>query len=315
MDKDLVYNNIFELINEGFFFEKYKELTNDVNEELTEDNTKYLENISANIFNAILIGCQLFDEKDKITKFVDMFALYLNSDLLENFLPEFDISEQEALERLKHGFGIHFTTINIASEIQKSGVLSGFGKNSMFTEEENRIINQASIEQRKNNPEAEMNLNYLFTGFGAGVSSYGSMTTGYWMYHTPESLSFLFGNISKRNKEKSMKFVLNNISSLSEDNKKITFDTLYNIYDRLIGESQEVCCLLIDRDSFEYEKNIYYNSSIPTVVEKRPYSHGFNSLMDNDMKISNNIEVNNLKFISIPTIRELERQKKEMLIK
>lgn len=175
------------------------------------------------------------------------------------------------------------------------------------------IIEQASKEQRENNPKAEETLNYLFKGWGTGVSSYGSLTNGFWMYHTPESLSFLFGNISNRNKEEAMKHIYDNISALSEDNKKKTFNIMSNIYDRLIGDEQEVGCILIDRDAFKYEVDYYYDTGYPIAVERRPYSENLDDLMSNDCKISNNIDVSNLKFLRITTVIELERQKYEIL--
>ena len=156
-------------------------------------------------------------------------------------------------------------------------------------------------------------LNYLFRGFGTGVSSYGSMTNGFWMYHTPESLSFLFGNISNRNKEESMKCVSNCISALNPIDKQKTFKAMSDIYDRLIGDEQEVGCILIDRDSFTYEVDYYYHTNPPTQVERRPYSNGFESLLSNDCKITDDIDIKNLKFLTIPTIKELERQKNEIL--
>ena len=52
MDKELVYNNIQNMINNGSFLKKYSKLTEGVPYE--EENIKFLEETSANIFNAIL---------------------------------------------------------------------------------------------------------------------------------------------------------------------------------------------------------------------------------------------------------------------
>ena len=312
MDKEKVYKNIYIMINGGLFLEKYMELTENIDlNEYSEEKIEYLENKAANIFNAILIGCQLFDDNERILKFINMFSSHIEPQFLERFLPSLNITEEEALERLKHGFGVHFTTVKICDEIKKRGWLIGYGKNAMFTDEEDMIINQASKEQRENDPESKERLNYLFRGFGTGVSSYGSLTNGFWMYHTPESLSFLFGNISRRNKKKSMECVSKNISALSEKNKEIVFNVMSNIYDRLIGEEQEIGCILIDRDAFEYEIDYYYNTGEPVAVERRPYSKDLNDLMSNDSKINTDINVSGLKFLKIPTIIELERQKLE----
>ena len=310
MNKDIVYKNICDMIYGDFFITKYTELTKDMNLEQSDDEeTKdYLENVSA-----IVIGCQLFDDRDRIIEFVDLFSNYLDPEFLEMALPRFGISKQEALERLKHGFGLHFTTSNICQEILMNGKLIGYGNNAMFTDEEDKIIEKASSLQRRNDPEAEKKLNYLYRGWGTGVSSYGSTTNGFWMYHTPESLSFLFGNISNRDKEKAMIHVSNCISTLDEEDKKEILEVMSNIYDRLIGNEQEVGCILIDRDSLKYDVDYYYNNGESVPVERRPYSKSFNDLVSNDSKISNDIDASYLKFLKIPTVIELERRKQELL--
>lgn len=343
MNKELVYNNIFNLINNGFFLDKYIELTtkasdddvsindlgldgifDEIDEQIDEssklkddgnatEDIKFLEDIAANIFNAIIIGCQLFDDEERIKKFVDMFSNYLDPYFLEQCLPEFGISKEEAIDRLNHGFVVHFTTPKIGDEIQKTGRLVASGKNAMFNQEEDKIIKYAEAEQKKNNPTAEETLNYLFRGWGTGVSSYGSITNGFWMYHTPESLTFLFGDISKRNKNAAMSFVAEKISSLDEKDKSIVFHTMSNIYDKLIGDEQTTCCILIDRDAFKYEVDYYYDTGTPVGVERRPFFTNFNSLKSNDSLINDDIDISYLKFLKIPTIAELERQKNEKL--
>lgn len=366
LNKELVFKNIFDLINNGFFLDKYIELTtmsyinsdyddydfsdafdesdidndfyefdfsdafddnyiNETNESEekpiisnnieTEQDRGWLEDRAAAIFNAIIIGCQLFDDKERIERFVDMFSLNLDSYFFEKQLSTFGISNEEAASRLNHGFVVHFTTPKIAELIQKEGKLIGGGKNAMFTQEEDETIKYAEIEQKNNNPTAEATLNYLFRGWGTGVSSYGSTTNGFWMYHTPESLTFLFGDISKRDKNAAMMFVAEKTSSLEEKDKKIVYDTMSNIYDRLIGDEQNTCCILIDRDAFKYEVDYYYGTGTPVGVERRPFSAtSFNSLNSIDSLISDDIAVNYLKFLKIPTIIELERQKSERLM-
>lgn len=314
MNKDLVYDNICDMVNNGYFLNKYIELTSDyAYTELTDEVVKYLEDVSSRIFNAIVIGCQLFDDEELINRFVNFSVYSLDEYSIETFLRVNNIDEEVALDRLKHGFGLHFTTPKICEEIIKNGSLSGFGKNSMFTKEEDEIIKNASLEQQSKNPDSSNTMRYLFRGWGTGVSSYGSITNGFWMYHTPESLSFLFGDISKRDKDSSMRYVLECISSLDEENKKITYDTMSKLWDRLVGDEQSVCCVLIDRDSFEYEVDYYYFNSTPSPVERRPFTHGFNDIFNNDMKISNDIDIKNLRFVKVPTIRQLEILKKQEL--
>lgn len=342
LNKELIYENIFDLINNGFFLDKYIELTtksfddimaNDfdlsdffdgqneqfdnvstINDNVEETkNIKYLEDTAAGIFNAIIVGCQLFDDKKIIKKFVDMFSNHLDPFYLEQILPEFGISKEDAIKRLNHGFAVHFTTPKIGKAIKEKGKLVGAGINAMFNQEEDKIINYAASEQKKNNPTAEDTLNYLFRGWGTGVSSYGSTTNGFWMYHTPESLTFLYGDISKRNKNDAMSYVAEKISSLDEEDKKIVFATMSNIYDRLIGEEQSTCCILIDRDAFEYEVDYYYETGTPVGVERRPFSVNFISLKSTDLFIKKDIDVSYLKFLKIPTILELERKKTQKL--
>ena len=332
LNKELVYKNIFDLINNGYFLDKYIELTtesinNDIEDEynywkdIIDDKkesvfakTKDLEETASKIFNAIIIGCQLFDDQERIKKFVDMFSSYLDPYYLERCLPEYSIKKEEAINRLNHGFVVHFTTPKIGEIIKRTGKLVGSGTNVMFREEEDKIINYAKEEQIKNNPLAEETLNYLFRGWGTGVSSYGSTTNGFWMYHTPESLTFLFGDISKRDKDSAMNFVSEKISSLKEEDKKLVFNMMSNIYDRLIGNEQNTCCILIDRDAFKYEVDYYYETEIPKVVERRPFSTNFNSLKSNDSLINEDVDVKYLQFIKIPTIIELERQKNERIM-
>ena len=331
MNKEIVYKNMFKMINDGFFLDKYIELTeeqknwnyfyNEDSDNAYEEQSEFekftiLEEIATNIFNAILLGCQLFDDEEKIKKFVNKFSLFkIDYEYFEFNLSLFNITKTEALERLKHGFCIHFTTPKIAAEIKKQGKLLAYGKNGIFTEEEDKIITEAAQEQKNNDRESEKKLKYLFRGWGTGLSSYSSTANHFWMYHTPESLTFLYGDISKRNKEESMKHILENISALSQKNKEITYNTMSNIYDRLIGDEQDVCCILIDRDIFEYEVIYYYDNDGAEAVEKRPFNNvsNFIDLIDNDQRIINDINVNDLKFLTIPTVLKLEQQKEEKM--
>ena len=318
MDKNKIHKNILKMIDNGFFLNKYIELTGNtyIDESNMEENARtiqFLENMASSIFNAILIGCQLFDDEERIIKFVNEFSAYLNAQLLEISLNNYDITEKEACERLKHGFGVHFTTPKICDEIRKKGYLAGYGKNEVFTKEENKIIENASKKQRENDPKAESKLNFLFKGWGTGVSSYGSMTNGFGMYHTPESLSFLFGNISKRDKKDAIDFVTKNISTLSEEEKKTVIDTMTNIYDRLVGEKKEVECILIDRDTLNYETVYSYDTDKPVPLEVRPFSNGLEDLMLEDNKINKDIKIENLRFVKIPTIFELEKRKNQSI--
>lgn len=312
MNKDIIYNNIVQIFND-YFFAKYVQMTNDFVYDDSYETRKNFETIIANIFNAILIGCQIFDDRDSIIKFVDEFSLSnISVDYLKRYLEKNGVTELEACNRLKHGFGVHFTTVRICNEIIKSKFLMAYGNNQMITKEEEEIINRASIIQKQNVSNPLENLNYLWKGWGFGTTSYGSMTNYFWMYHTPEFLSFLLGPIEYRDKEMSMQFVLEKISTLSPNDKKVVLNTLSNIYDRLVGDEQSTACILIDRDVFEYEVFYNYQNKEPEKIEDRPYNHGLNSLYSNDCKIKNDISVENLRFLKIPTVKELERMKKEV---
>ncbi len=315
MNKDVVYSNIFNLINGGFFEDKYIELSSDIRLENKNDvdTIKRLEEISANLFNSIIIGAQLIEDENEIMRFVEMFCNYLEPFGLLMNLHEFDLDDESAMNRLKHGFGVHFTTTKIANLIKKQGVLKASSNNGLLSEEEMNMIKKAADEQKKNNPDSINKGSYLNTGFGVGVSSYGAMTNYFWMYHTPESLSFLFGDIASRNKRIAMKYINDCTNALDAKFKDEVRNKLSEIYDRLIGEEQQVGCILIDRDAIEYEKVKYYYGGNVRTQEIRPYSNSLDSLMDNDIKISNDIDVSKLKFIKIPTILELEKIKEKQL--
>ena len=314
MNKNIVYSNILQVFND-VFYDKYCQIANNngisISDDISVDKINKLEEISAGVFNAILIGSQIFDDQESIKEFVDKFATFISPYGVNMFLEQKGVDIKDACERLNHGFAVHFTTPNICQEIINNHGLSKSGKNAMFTKEEDELIKNATEIQLNNDPNAEKMMNYLFRGWGTGVSSYGSITNGFWMYHTPESLSFLFGNISFRDKELAMNHVLNCISSLDDESKKKVFSTLNEIYDRLVGTKQEVGCILIDRDALEYEVDYYYNTGEPVAVERRPFNHGLDGLNFNDNQINTDIDINKLRFMNIPTVYELEQIRKE----
>ena len=123
----------------------------------------------------------------------------------------------------------------------------------------------------------------------------------------------LFGCFPERNKEKSMKFVLEKISTLNEFEKKEVYSVMSNIYDRIIGEEQYVGCVLIDRDAFDYEIVWSHHLGKSIGIEQRPFNENFNAIMSNDCAINKDIDISYLKFLKIPTVLELERQKLEKL--
>ena len=109
-----------------------------------------------------------------------------------------------------------------------------------------------------------------------------------------------------------MEHVVKRISLLDKKDKIETLDTMSNIWDRLVGDEQEIGCVLIDRDGFDYPIDYYYKSGEPIAVQRRPYSKSLKSINNNDCKIPNDIDIQYLRFITLPTIYKLEEEKKKM---
>jgi len=81
-------------------------------------------------------------------------------------------------------------------------------------------------------------------------------------------------------------------------------------YGSKISSSEE----FINEINPKYEVDYYYEIGTPVGVERRPFSTNFSSLNSKDSLINDDIDANHLKFLKIPTILELERQKNEQLM-
>lgn len=319
MNKEVMYNNMKKLIESEYYYNLYNRLVYE------DDSLTEKENISAQIFNTIIIVCQLICDIDSIKKVVEELLSsynYTSNGMLQsepmyiytylNILSKYDdaykINGEEVLKsRLNQGCAIHFTTLKIIEKIKEKGSMVAF--DSMFNKDiENKIL-LAGEEQRKNNPETIETGCYLHQGFGfsKGISM-GAQTVGYWMNHTPESLSFLFGgNVFLRDKNGAMEHVRQATSSLDDDKKNEMYVLLSNIWDEYVGSDKQLGCILIDRDALEYETVTYWNEEPPRVVERRPYDYGIEYLAyAEETRYKKDIDIKGLNFLSVPSIMLLE---------
>lgn len=307
-NKPRTVENIQKMINENFY-ELYTKYT-------TDDSDK--EKVSALIFNSILLACQLLDEEETIKGLViDFIEKNINSPdeyIVFNHAPDIvlpqmiakysNITYDEILNRLRHGFAVHFTTPNIMAIIKENKVLSC--NNKLFSEETEELFRTAYKLQTANTNNI---YNALTMGFGTGRGiSMSSQTNGYWMYHTPESLSFLFGGrVYRRDKKDAFSHVLGAINTLDFDLQKKLVRELNEIWDKFIGEDKHVGAILIDRDGIEYEKVTYWNENPPRIEEVRPYRYDLGDIISNEnSKVYTDINGEYLTFIKIPSISMLE---------
>ena len=336
MNKQIIKNNIKELVSGNFFYDTYCKYS---------DNNENKEVVSALIFNAIMISCQLIENIDNAKALVlDLLenniyssdgVYYCSEEWLLSLVSKYTSETYEQLlDRLKHGYAVHFTTPNIMNIIKEEGVFSC--TNKMFSKSDEELIQKAQNIQLSNKPNAYNTGEFLSKGFGFGQGiSMSAQTVAYWMNHTRESLSFLFGgNVYTRDKIKAFEFVKNAIDTLDENLKQQVIITLNNIWDRLIGDTLSLGAILIDRDSInnkynwnmyrkikngesvstediiEYEKVTYWSYNPPKVEEIRPYNYSFDDLMitEND-RVKQDISIEYLEFIEVPSITMLEEYK------
>ena len=301
INKKNVIKNIEKFIDDEFA-ELYAEY---ITEEI--DNEK----LSALIFNSILISCQILDDEESIKGLiVDFIEKNINSKkdyLLFNNNPDLflmemisrysNISHDEVLERLRHGYAVHFTTPKIMEIIKEQKVLSS--NNQMFSKEVEELIDKVKTTQYLNTGDA---FNCLSSGFGFGKGiSMSSQTNGYWMNHTPESLSFLFGShVYTRNKKEAFKYILGAINTLDFEYQKKILIKLNKIWDRLIGDDKNLGAILIDRDGIEYEKVTYWDYDPPKTEEIRPYRYDLMDIISNEnSRIYTDIDIEHLTFFNV----------------
>jgi len=308
INKKNVIKNIEKIICEDFYelYTKYA----------VEDLDK--EKLSALIFNSILISCQLLEDEESIKGLIedfieknvgayDEYLLFDNNPdlvLMEMISKYSNISYDEVLHRLRHGFAVHFTTPKIMKIIKENKLLSS--NNQMFSKEVEELINEAKKIQYSKTGDV---FNCLSTGFGFGQGiSMSSQTNGYWMNHTPESLSFLFGgHVYTRNKKAALLFILKATSSLDFSLQNKVLVELNKIWDRLIGEDRNLGAILIDRDGIEYEKVTHWNYDPPKIEEIRPYRYDLIDIVSNEnSRVYSDIGIEYLTFLDVPSISMLE---------
>lgn len=323
--KEKISKNLTTLMQDGTFYDLYNKLCD-------TDNLLEMEECSARVFNAMIFACQTVADKDAVKNVTidlltqispgyggTLFAVgqYSEKEYLK-ILQKHDAfyrenGHEKMIECLKHGVAVHFTTPKIMQKIEKDGVFRAY--NSMFSTEITEKILAAQKYQLEHDETSAQTGMYLSQGFGfsEGVSM-SSQTNSFWMNHTPESLTFLFGSkVYTRNKEGAMQHVKDATSTLPNEQREEILEILENIWDNCVGSDKSLGCILIDRDGLEYEKVTYWNEEPPRVVEDRPYKdntlNSFSS-MENS-RYTKDIPVYNLSFVNVPSIYQLEMYRKE----
>lgn len=325
INKENITRNLTALMQDGTFYDLYNKLCD-------SDDLVEMEECSARVFNAMLFACQTVADKEAVKNITfDLLiqiapsyggTLYADGQYSEKeylkILQKYDSfylenGHEKMIERLKHGVAVHFTTPKIMQRIKESGAFYAY--NSMFSKEiEEKIIaaQEYQLEHDETSEQTGMYLNQGF-GFSDGVSM-SSQTNSFWMNHTPESLTFLFGSkVYTRNKEGAMQHIKVATSALPNEQREEILEILENIWDNCVGNDKSLGCVLIDRDGLEYEKVTYWNEDPPRVVEERPYKdntlNSFSS-MENS-RYRKDIPVSNLSFVNVPSIYQLEMYRKD----
>ncbi len=320
MNKEIIANNIRLLTESKYYYDVYSRLVND------NYSLDYKEEISAQIFNTILFVSQLVDDVEIIKDIViDILKLpvydtggmllsdQLHANIYLNIIKKYNIQYNsngynKMLDKLKHGVAIHFTTYKIMENINSDGVL--YAHNSMFDKEiENKIL-YAIDYQRTHSKDNENMFNYLSQGFGfsKGISM-GAQTVAYWMNHTPESLSFLFGGyVYTRDKKAAMRHVCDCVSLLPQNLKDEIINILDSLWDKLVGSDKRLGCILISRDSLEYETYTDWNNCL---IELRPYNDSFDDFCyTEESRYHKDIFKDGFECVTVPSIMQLEEYRK-----
>lgn len=324
ISKKVIRDNLNKLVESEYFYELY-------NRTMDSEDLEEMESKSTQIFNTALFVCQLVEDPVKIKEIMIELLQTENFDPYTGTLSSHDFSARQYLDilkkydsfylengkekmihRLKHGVAVHFTTPRIMEKIEEAGRLYAYS--SMFSKEIEDKILEAGEYQKEHSEEARNTLNFLHQGFGfsKGISM-GAQAAKFWMHHTPESLTFLFGGkVFTRNKKGAMEHIDEAISTLPEDRKKEMKEIMEHIWDDLIGQDESLGCVLIDRDALEYEKVTYWNEEPPRVEEVRPYrNNNFSSLgYTEEDRYNKDIPVSGLKFVKIPSIIQLEKYRR-----
>lgn len=324
MNKEIIANNIRLLTESKYYYDVYSILVND------NDSQDFKEEVSAQIFNTILFVAQLVSNVEDIKEIVidilkhpvygtggTLLSDRLYANIYLNIIKKYDTQYNnngynKMLDKLKHGVAIHFTTSKIVENINSDGVL--YSHNSMFNKEVEMKILYASDYQRTHSQDNGNMFNYLSQGFGfsKGISM-GAQTVAYWMNHTPESLSFLFGGyVYTRDKEAAMKHVCNCVSLLPPAEKDEIIKILDCLWDKLVGSDKRLGCILISRDFLEYETYTDWNNCL---IEVRPYTDSFDDFCyTEESRYHKDIFKDGFECITVPSIMQLEQYRKMVSI-
>lgn len=307
MDKSIIGLKLSKAMNSDFILKKYGELSAG---KLVSDREKYY----AKLFNLSLIFFQLCSNEDKYKNFIDV---YLDMDTSNSEYPDLQImpflvemytylSDREMAEALKHGVAVHFTTPKIAEMIKSSGKMS-----TLFSDKDRELFYRGMSQ-------ADSNSEYVFTtGFGMknGICA-GSITTGFYMFHTPETLSFLYGgNFINADKAAAMEHVKKATECMDLELRDQLRKRLTHIWDNTASKGKRTA-VIIDRDKLDYKKNTYYgdDGQVSRVEEVRPYMHGdLYDMHNTEMNlIEKEVPCDALFFVDVPDIEELDKRVKQM---
>ncbi|MGN1029695.1 MAG: hypothetical protein ACI4P7_06340 [Bacilli bacterium] len=307
MNKSRIGLMLSNVINSEFVLKRYAEFAD---EKPVEDKEKYY----AKLFNVALIFLQICPDEEKCKQFMDEYldidssnSEYPDIFMMTIFLERYtNLTESEMAEALKHGVAVHFTTPMIAEQIKSAGKMS-----TLFSDEDRKLLYRGMSQ-------ADTSSEYVFTtGFGLkkGICA-GSITTGFYMFHTPETLSFLYGGyFFDGNKEAAMNFLEKSTENMDSETREELRTRLRKVWD-MTASKEKRTAILIDRDELQYKKNNYYgpNGQITRVEEVRPYMHGNLYDMHNiEMNlIEEELSSDKLFFVNVPTIRELDSRVSNM---
>ena len=312
--------NIKDLVESDFYKDMYTKM-----EDYHE--TEFMENKSAFIFNTILLTAQLIENPEQIKRVVENFLKenyrakkYLIDIFFAKLVLEIEkecdikLDKKSISESLCHGCAVHFTTLNLAKEIEKEKILR-CSNSFLKKEEENQIIKIIELQRSKLSKDDVSKYFSLGCQYARGISM-GSQTEGFWMNNTPESMCFLFGtDLQSSGYDEFKEHVKKCTDQLEEEDRKNATNLLESLWNRVVGKVDGRGCILINRDDLEYEVDTDWSEDPPRKVEKRPYS---NNRLDElfsleNSRYSQDIIVREDAVINVPTIQELEKYKNENL--